>query len=366
VEDPYIKVLYNRRGVSDYVLYDEAGIEEKTGVPPSRYVPYAALRGDTSDNLPGIAGVGEKTAAKLINTYGGIEGIFEHLDEQTPKLRASLADPEVQARVRSNEQVMQLVRDAPVELQPDDLHMGTPDAAEVKRLFDFLEFRTLYDRLYDALATLAWRSNRRRVVRRGARGRAAPADGCGVGGRSLTALAAAPRPRRRGGRARRGEGPPWSPTRRRPTWWIPGEVLATSRWPPPLRSRAAGSSARRTPRPRWSSALALRRRCARLAFDTASRLPADPADTLVPARGARYAHAGLPAADGGARASSTSTGSRRPRPRRARGARCGRSARRADPRGTARSSCVRSTTTSRSRSFACSPRWRSSAWRRRA
>jgi DNA polymerase-1 len=154
VEDPYVKVLYNRRGVSDYALYDEAGIEEKTGVPPSRYVPYAALRGDNSDNLPGIAGVGEKTAAKLINTYGGVEGIFEHLDDQTPKLRASLADPEVQERVRSNERVMLLVRDAPVELQPADLRMGTPDAAEVKRLFDFLEFRTLYDRLYEALATL--------------------------------------------------------------------------------------------------------------------------------------------------------------------------------------------------------------------
>jgi DNA polymerase-1 len=154
VEDPLVKVLYNRRGVSDYALYDEAGILERTGVPPSLYVPYAALRGDNSDNLPGIAGVGEKTAAKLINTYGGIEGIFEHLDEQTPKLRASLADPEVQERVRSNERVMLLVRDAPVDLQPADLRMGAPDATEVKRLFDFLEFRTLYDRLYEALGML--------------------------------------------------------------------------------------------------------------------------------------------------------------------------------------------------------------------
>jgi DNA polymerase-1 len=154
VEDPYIKVLYNRRGVSDYALYDEAGIAEKTGVSPSLYVPYAALRGDTSDNLPGIAGVGEKTAAKLINTYGGLDGIFEHLDEQTPKLRASLADPEVQERVRSNEHVMRLVRDAPVDVQIAELQMGTPDATEVKRLFDFLEFRTLHDRLYEALAAL--------------------------------------------------------------------------------------------------------------------------------------------------------------------------------------------------------------------
>src|SRR5688500_10595845 len=74
VEDPHVKVLYNRRGVSDYVMYDEAGIEERTGVKPSSYVQYAALRGDPSDNLPGVPGVGEKTAAKLVNTYGDIDG----------------------------------------------------------------------------------------------------------------------------------------------------------------------------------------------------------------------------------------------------------------------------------------------------
>ncbi len=63
VEDPYIRVLYNRRGVSDYALYDEAGIEERTGVLPHKYPLLAALRGDPSDNLPGVPGVGEKTAA---------------------------------------------------------------------------------------------------------------------------------------------------------------------------------------------------------------------------------------------------------------------------------------------------------------
>ena len=68
-------MLYNKRGVSDYALYDEAGIAERTGVSPAQYVDYAAMRGDPSDNLPGIPGVGEKTAAKLIATYGGLDGI---------------------------------------------------------------------------------------------------------------------------------------------------------------------------------------------------------------------------------------------------------------------------------------------------
>ena len=73
VKDPHVKVLYNRRGVSDYALYDEAGIVERTGVTPAQYPEYAALRGDPSDNLPGVPGVGEKTAAKLIVKYGGLD-----------------------------------------------------------------------------------------------------------------------------------------------------------------------------------------------------------------------------------------------------------------------------------------------------
>jgi DNA polymerase I len=149
VDDPHVKVLYNRRGVSDYVLYDEAGIEERTGVPPSLYLQYAALRGDTSDNLPGVPGVGEKTAAKLVTTYGGIDGIFEHLDDQTPKLRASLAEHEDQ--VRRNAELMKLICDAPVGVTVDELDRRPPDVDEVRRLFDFLEFHSLGERLTEAL-----------------------------------------------------------------------------------------------------------------------------------------------------------------------------------------------------------------------
>ncbi|HET9600978.1 MAG TPA: DNA polymerase I [Acidimicrobiales bacterium] len=148
VEDPHIKVLYNRRGVSDYAFYDEAGIFERTGVTPALYPQYAALRGDPSDNLPGVPGVGEKTAAKLITNYGGIDGIYEHLDAQTPKLRASLAEHE--DRVRENARVMVLRRDVPIEV---DLNAAVlaPKMSEVKRLFEFLEFRSLMDRLNEAL-----------------------------------------------------------------------------------------------------------------------------------------------------------------------------------------------------------------------
>ena len=151
VKDPHVTVLYNRRGVSDYALYDEAGIIERTGVTAAQYPEYAAMRGDPSDNLPGVPGVGEKTAAKLIQTYGGLDGIFANVEAQTPKLRASLIEHE--ERVRKNHEIMILRRDAPIEL-PDSL-VVQPNMAEVQRLFDFLEFRTFAERLAEALGPAA-------------------------------------------------------------------------------------------------------------------------------------------------------------------------------------------------------------------
>ena len=149
VSDPYIRVMYNKRGVSDYALYDEAGIFERTGVTPAAYPEYAALRGDPSDNLPGVPGVGEKTAAKLINAHGGIDGIYEHLDDQTPKLRSALAEHE--GRVRKNVELMLLRRDAPLEGIDLDRLAPEPDPAEVRRLFDFLEFRALLRRMNEVI-----------------------------------------------------------------------------------------------------------------------------------------------------------------------------------------------------------------------
>ena len=125
VSDPHVKVLYNRRGVSDYVLYDEAGIFERTGRHPAQYPEYAALRGDPSDNLPGVPGIGEKTAAKLIATYGNLEGIYEHLDELPPKQRQNLGD--ARDRVFLNRQMSQLRLDCDVDVAPADLKMGAWD-----------------------------------------------------------------------------------------------------------------------------------------------------------------------------------------------------------------------------------------------
>ena len=149
VRDPFIKVLYNRRGVSDYALYDEAGIIDRTGVSAKLYPQYAALRGDPSDNLPGVPGVGEKTAAKLINAYGGLDGIFDHVDDQTPKLRQNLI--EFEERARRNVDAMVLRTDVSIDLDPRTVKWGQVDVVKVQQLFDVLEFGSLYERLSEIL-----------------------------------------------------------------------------------------------------------------------------------------------------------------------------------------------------------------------
>ncbi len=153
VQDPHLKVLYNKRGVSDYALYDEAGIKERTGVTPAQYPDYAAMRGDTSDNLPGVPGIGEKTAAKLINTYGNLEGIFEHLADLPPKQQSNLG--EMRDRVFKNREMTRLRLDCDISLDPDDLRPTTFDREEARVLFTQLEFRTLYPRLLEAVGSSA-------------------------------------------------------------------------------------------------------------------------------------------------------------------------------------------------------------------
>jgi DNA polymerase-1 len=149
VQDPYIRVLYNKRGVSDYTLYDEAGIQERTGVTPDKYVLLAALRGDPSDNLPGIPGVGEKTAAKLINKYGDLDGVFSHVAEQTPKLRQNLEENEHLAR--SNARLIPLVRDVPLDVDVGQLELGGWDPARAEATFEEYEMKTVWQRLVELL-----------------------------------------------------------------------------------------------------------------------------------------------------------------------------------------------------------------------
>ena len=147
VKDPLIRVLYNKRGVSDYALYNEAGIVERTGVTPDQYPDYAALRGDPSDNLEGVPGVGEKTAAKLINQYGTLEAIFDAADAQTPKLKESLHAS--RERVTRNAKIMVLRRDAPIGINVLE-SVPKPDLPALQKWFETLEFKSMLARTKDA------------------------------------------------------------------------------------------------------------------------------------------------------------------------------------------------------------------------
>ena len=145
-----VRVMMTSRGITDTRTYDEAAVMERYGVPPSRYVDLAALRGDSSDNLPGVPGVGEKTATKLVVEYGSAEEALAHADEQRARLRDSLlahAD-----EVRRNKQLATLRHDVDLPVSVGDLRMGAWDRSEIHRLFDTLEFQGLRERLFAAVA----------------------------------------------------------------------------------------------------------------------------------------------------------------------------------------------------------------------
>jgi DNA polymerase-1 len=147
--DDHVKVLYTRRGISDTVLATEDWVTDRYGITPAQYVEYAALRGDTSDNLPGVPGVGEKTAAKLIAEYGNIDGVFTAIAEQTPKLRENLAEHRDQ--VFLNRELMALVDDLDIPLGTVEFSTREWDRNTVKDLFDSLEFHTMWSDLEEAL-----------------------------------------------------------------------------------------------------------------------------------------------------------------------------------------------------------------------
>ena len=147
--DEHITVLYPRKGVSDLARMTPAAVLEKYSVRADQYADFAALRGDPSDNLPGIPGVGEKTAAKWIREYGDLGGLVDHVDDVTGKvgdaLRQSLS------QVLLNRELTALLRDVPVGVSLADLQRPEVDRDRLREVFDALEFRALRDRLFDTL-----------------------------------------------------------------------------------------------------------------------------------------------------------------------------------------------------------------------
>jgi DNA polymerase-1 len=143
---PRTRLMTTRSGVENTVMYDVARIDERFGLRPDQMVDYKALKGDPTDNIPGVPGVGEKTAAKLIREFGDLDTLFARLEEVTPeKLREKLREHHDQ--VQMGRELSRIVRDLPIEIDLEAARLGDYDRDTVVRLFREYEFRTLIERL---------------------------------------------------------------------------------------------------------------------------------------------------------------------------------------------------------------------------
>jgi DNA polymerase-1 len=143
---PRTRLMTTRSGVENTVIYDIARIDERFGLRPDQMIDYKALKGDPTDNIPGVPGVGEKTAARLIREFGSLDEMFARIDEVTPeKLRDKLREHFDQ--IQMGRELSTIVRDLPIELDLEAARLGDYDRDTVVRLFREYEFRTLIERL---------------------------------------------------------------------------------------------------------------------------------------------------------------------------------------------------------------------------
>jgi DNA polymerase-1 len=146
---PHVQVLAPRRSFGDTVTYDEAGIRERYGLEPKQLIDYKALVGDTSDNVPGVRGVGAKTATKLLQQYGSVEAIYEHLDEvSSGRFRSALQKGRDEAFLSKH--LVTIVTDVPVDLDLEACRVEEINREQVVELFRELEFRALLERVSPA------------------------------------------------------------------------------------------------------------------------------------------------------------------------------------------------------------------------
>ncbi len=143
--DDHVRLLTTRMGVASTVIYDEARVMERYGLRPDQMLDYKALKGDTSDNIPGVPGVGEKTASSLLQQFGSLDGVYERLDEVKGKMRDRLAEHRGSAFM--SREIGRIVCDLPVELGLEEARTGRYDRRAVAQRLRELEFRSLIDRL---------------------------------------------------------------------------------------------------------------------------------------------------------------------------------------------------------------------------
>ncbi|MBS4008285.1 MAG: DNA polymerase I [Clostridium sp.] len=139
------EVIYTRRGITQVERYTEKEIEEKYGLTANQFIDYKGLIGDKSDNIPGVPGVGEKTALKLLKQFGSMTGIYHHLDEIKGKLRNTLEQFREQAFL--SKELSTIVTDVPLCFEPGLFVRKEPDINRLRKIYAELEFKSLTDKL---------------------------------------------------------------------------------------------------------------------------------------------------------------------------------------------------------------------------
>lgn len=140
------KVYSMARGVNQAALYDEAKVKERYGLTPSQFVDFKALKGDASDNIPGVPGIGEKGAAKLIIEYKNLENIFKNLDKLSPKYQTILKDNVEIAKM--SQKLSKIRDDVPLDFELKDAKIHEYDKNKTVLLFNRLGFKSLIPRLH--------------------------------------------------------------------------------------------------------------------------------------------------------------------------------------------------------------------------
>lgn len=165
---PHIRVMAFKKGVTETMIYDEKSLQEQTGLRPDQIVDYKALRGDSSDNLKGVPGIGEKTATELLLAYQNLEGVFAAAKDASSKMSASVRKKLIEGEQNGREtlHLVQLIVDAPITQTHAKLARREADQEEIRRLFTTFGFKTLLTRALGKTASLKSSSEPATVTRK--------------------------------------------------------------------------------------------------------------------------------------------------------------------------------------------------------
>ena len=249
-----VTLMMTPRGVADVNVYTPERVEARLGITPDQIPDFIGLKGDSSDNIPGIPGIGDKTASQLIQQYGSLEGVIEHVEELTPARRKNISENAEQAKV--SKELATMRRDLELDCDPAELVLSPPDRSRLKEMFRQFEFRGLLEP--------GGRPRRHRPCDAdGARGRPGSLAGrasCPSRARSRQKTAASQLPPRKAsssGRGRRASTGNSSPTTQRRSVSSPRRTRCS---PPTSSTRAARPTSSTTSRPNTGSSSSPTRR----------------------------------------------------------------------------------------------------------